>query len=149
MVSSRQAGLWVAIGAVYGLSLAVIGVMMAGGGHGTYLLLGLASAPVSLLGFGFSLAGPAILWGVIGALLADRRKKTPRQLLVGLMLLHYLGVVLVFFVGDYAEWKYFEKAWTTNPAVVVVGGSLYLAGQIVIWVCWLRAGSRPQLETEA
>lgn len=58
------------------------------------------------------------------------------------MLLHYLGVALVPFFDEFAEWKYFERVWEAYPLVVLVGGSLYLVGQIVIWFCWLGNETR-------
>lgn len=127
-------------GLLYGLGLTVIGVFMAGAGHGTYLLLGMAAAPLSFLGILFSIVGSPILWSAVGSLLSYASKNPQRQIVMAVMLLHYLGVLLLPFFGEYAEWKYFERVWGANPVVVLVGGSLYLAGQIVIWFCWFNAG---------
>jgi hypothetical protein len=127
-------------GFAYGLGLTVVGVFMAGAGHGTYLLLGVAAAPVSFWGILFSIVGPPILWGVVGSLLSHASKTPQRQIVVCVMLSHYLGIMLLPFFGDYVEGKYFERVWAANPAIVLMGGSLYLAGQVATWIYWIRAG---------
>ena len=127
-------------GLLYGLGLTSLGVFMAGAGHGTYLLLGVGSAPLSFLGFFVSLAGPPLLWTGIGGLLPYARKQPERRLLVIIILLHYLGVLLIPFFDEYAEWKNFEKAWGENPVIVLTGLSLYFVGQIMIWFYWFNTG---------
>lgn len=79
-----------------------------------------------------------MLWSAVGALLPYTGRKPQRQVHFDIMLLHYLGVALVPFFDEFAEWKYFERVWEAYPLVVLVGGSLYLVGQIVIWFCWFR-----------
>src|SRR5690349_8605622 len=130
------------LGLMYGLGLTVVGVFMAGAGHGTYLLLCVAAAPVSFLGPLFCIAGPPVFWTVMGFLLSHATETPQRQILVCLMLLHYLGVLLLPFFGDYVEGNYFEKVWLANPEIVLVGGSLYLAGQLATWVYWFKASTR-------
>ena len=128
-------------GLLYGLGLASIGVLMAGAGHGTYLLLGIASAPLSFFGFFVSLVGPPLLWTGIGGLLPYNHKQPQRRLLVSVILLHYLGVLLIPFFDQYAEWMYFEKAWGQHPVIVLTGLSLYFIGQIMIWFYWFKTGN--------
>ncbi|HKR12934.1 MAG TPA: hypothetical protein VJT15_12825 [Pyrinomonadaceae bacterium] len=113
---------------------------MAGAGHGTYLLLDVAAAPLSLLGILFSIAGPPILWGFVGFLLSHAGTTPHRRIVVGVMFLHYAGVMLLPFFGDDADGKYFERVWAASPAIVLMGGSLYLAGQVATWVYWFKAG---------
>ena len=118
----------------------VIGVLLTAAGHGTNLLLRIASAPVSFFGFVPSIVGPPLLWAVMSALLACAGAKPQRQILALVMFLHYFGVLLVPLFGEDGEGKYLERVWTVNPVAVLGGGSLYLAGQIVIWLYWSRAG---------
>ena len=141
-----QKGVSVTVGLAYGLGLTLTGSLLAGAGHGTYLLLGIASAPVSFLGFIPSIGGPPVLWSAVGALLPYTGRKPQRQVLFGIMLLHYLGVALVPFFDEFAEWKYFERVWEAYPVVVLMGGSLYLVGQIAIWFCWLGNETRDQIK---
>lgn len=127
-------------GLVYGLGLTVVGVFMAAAGHGTYLLLGVAAAPVSFLGILFSIVAPPILWGGVGFLLSHAGQQPQRQIVVCVMLLHYLGIILLPFFGHDVEAKYLDRVWVANPTIVLIGGSLYLAGQVAAWVCWSNAG---------
>ena len=130
------------VGLVYGLGLTIIGFFLAGAGHGTYILLRIASAPISLLGIVPSLAGAPIFWTAIGTLLPNSHKRPDRQILVGAMLLHYLSVLLVLFLDSHAEWTYFERVSGVYPLMVFAGGSLYLIGQIAVWLFWSRAASK-------
>jgi hypothetical protein len=132
-------------GLVYGLSLTGVGVLMAGAGHGTYLLLGAASAPLSLLGIPFSMVGPPLLWGVIGGLLSYSHKSPQRQILPAALALHYLGILSLLFFEGYSEEQYISKALEVNPVVVVLGTTLYLFGQVIIWLHWFRVGAGTKL----
>jgi hypothetical protein len=126
-------------GFLYGLALTCIGVFLAGAGHGTYLLLGIASAPISFLGIGFSFVGPPLLWSTVGALLPYTREQSIRQVFAIALLLHYVSLAFVPLFDIYAEAKYFYKVWTTHPLMVVVGLGLYLMGQVMIWLYWFIA----------
>lgn len=130
---------------MYGLSLTGVGVLMAGAGHGTYLLLGVASAPLSFLGITFSIVSPPLLWSMLGGLLPYFHKSPQRQILIAALVLHYLAILLLPFFGDYAEEKYLAKALEVNPVVVVLGIALYFFGQVVIWFYWFRAGTKIKL----
>ena len=120
-------------GVLYGLGLTSIGFLMTGAGHGTYILLGLASAPLSFFGFFESLAGPPLLWGLVGGLLPYTRKYRYRQIFVSIMLLHYLAVLVIPFFEEYGDWKYLKRVWDRNPVVVIIGFTLYVVGQSAIW----------------
>lgn len=131
------------VGFLYGLALSAIGFLMTGAGHGTYILLGVASAPLSFFGFYVSLAGPPVLWTAIGSRLPYRRQPQ-RRLVATVMLLHYLGVLLIPFFDQYAQWKNLERAWAENPGMVLAGLGLYCVGQITIWFYWFKIGrTRP------
>jgi hypothetical protein len=47
---------------------------------------------------------------------------------------------LVPFFDDYANGKYIEIAWQSNPVMIVAGVALYLVGQVAIWLYWLKQG---------
>jgi hypothetical protein len=132
-------------GLVYGLSLTGVGVLMAGAGHGTYLLLGVASAPLSFLGIPFSMVSPPLLWSVMGGLLSYSHKSPQRQILLAALALHYLAILLLPFFEGYAEEKYIAKALEVNPVVVGLGVTLYLLGQVIIWLYWFRVETKINL----
>ena len=127
------------VGFLYGLTLSAIGFLMTGAGHGTYILLGVASAPLSFFGFFASVAGPPVLWTAIGSLLPYPRQPQ-RRLVATVMLLHYLGVLLLPLFDHYADWEKFERAWGENPVMVIAGLGLYCLGQITIWFYWFKMG---------
>jgi len=94
-------------GAVYGVGLSVAGFYATGYGHGTYALLGLASAPLgaisSLLGLFVSpvfsygviaaLFAAPVLWGWIWSLLQPESPRRRQFLFV--ILLYYASVAVV------------------------------------------------------
>jgi hypothetical protein len=133
--------LWL-VGLIYGLSLAGVGLLMAGAGHGTYLLLGIASAPLSFLGIIFSLVSPPILWSAMWGLLPSTYKSPQRQVFVVALALHYVAILLVPFFKVYSEEKYILEALEVNPVVVGLGAALYLLGQVIIWLYWFRVGTK-------
>lgn len=125
------------LGAAYGIVLCGIGMMAAGAGHGTYIFVILASAPVWALtnagpiGVGISLLAIPVLWFVVGLLLNGKsRQKT--AVFLTIMLVHYASAVWLL-LADRQEWR------LTNQMLAVLGFSVYLLGQIVVW--WAFAGN--------
>lgn len=130
---------------MYGLSLTVVGVLMAGAGHGTYLLLGIASAPLSFLGIAVSIVSPPLLWSVLAGLLSYSHKSPQRQIFLAALALHYLAILLLPFFKGYAEEKYIAKTLEVNPVIAGLGVTLYLLGQVMIWLYWLRVRTKMKL----
>ena len=116
------------------MALSLIGFMLAAAGHGTYILLGIASAPLTLLrNFWLSLAGPPLLWAIIGGLLAYSSRRLHRRIVFIGLSFHYLGVALVSLIADFADREYIRRVWQLNSLMLVVGITLYVTGQISIW----------------
>ena len=90
------------VGFLYGLGLAAFGFMLLGAGHGTSLLLDIASAPLSFLGFVFPLLGPPIMWGVIGCLLGGS-SVFQRRVARLLVLVHYLSFAFIPLIETYPQ----------------------------------------------
>ena len=126
-------------GLAYGLGLAGFGVMLAGAGHGTGLLLDAASAPLSFCGFMFPLIGPPLMWSIVWWLLSYSHKSPQRHIVIIVMLLHYLSVLFVPFFESYSEEAYLVKMFKLYPSIVILAGVLYLSGQVAIWIYWFRA----------
>jgi len=129
------------IGLLYGLSLSAVGGLLTGAGHGTYILLGIASAPISFLGIIFSLVSPPLLWGVICGLLPYTSKNPQRRIFISVVVLHYASVPFVIFFDAYSDLKYLHKVWQAYPASIIAGVSLYFAGQVLIWTYYLSKNS--------
>lgn len=126
------------IGFLYGLGLAVIGILLTAAGHGTYFLLGIASAPVSFLGIIFSMAGPPIFWALVGVLLTYKTRTPQRLFFLCILAVHYASIPFILFFPQYAEEKYFDKVWQAHPTVVLLGALFYTLGQVFLWIYfWL------------
>jgi hypothetical protein len=138
------------IGFAYGISLSVIGTLLAAAGHGTYLLLGLASAPFGLLGITVSIVCPPFLWSAILLALSYAGKTRYRIIATTFLVVHYLGIILVFFDRDYMEVKYIRRIGRAYPVTLVMSFALYLAGEVAIWLCWctMRRQSNSTISVE-
>ena len=117
------------VGFLYGLGLALFGFMLLGAGHGTSLLLDIASAPLSFLGFVFPLVGPPIMWGVIGWLLGGS-SVFHRRIAFVIVLVHYLSFPLIPVIERYPQGEYLAKMFAYAPGFVVFSFSYYLLGQV-------------------
>jgi hypothetical protein len=124
---------FVVVGFLYGLMLSIIGLLVAGAGHGTYALIGAFSAPFGLLGIPVALLGAIILWSVLGLVLAASKMK----ILLFLMGIHYVGIILVLNTETYGDTEYFSKMFETNPSLIILGLVVYVVGQLLIWLRYL------------
>ena len=132
------------LGCLYGMSLTAVGILLTGAGHGTYVLLGIASAPLSFLGIISSFVSPPLLWTTLGGLLAYSSKVPQRQIVAVALGLHYAAILLVPFFHDYADRKYIERSWQANPVMITAGAALYVLGQVAIWLYWVKQGQKRQ-----
>ena len=140
VVTAKRFLLLLMLGGLYGAILSCIGFMLAGAGHGTYLMLAIASAPLSLLGGVWFFVAPPLLWTVVGSFLAYTSRIPQRQIVLFILSLHYLSGLLAWFVADYGDLKYFERVWQVNPLMLLGVIAFYMFGQISIWTYWLKQG---------
>ena len=148
MVKIISRGKLTLAGLLYGLSLASIGLLEAGAGHGSYLLLGIAAAPLSFGGIRFSLIAPLILWTTVGCFLSSTYKSPQRQIFVLLLGLHYFAVPFVSLFRLYSDPVYIAEAWKYNPLMLVLGFAVYLLGQVMLWLLWFRFGKTSATDGE-
>jgi hypothetical protein len=125
-------------GALYGIVLCTVGVMAAGGGHGTYIFLTLASAPVIILGVVVSLLAAPILWFVVGWLLNDKNKQK-KIFFLAIMSVYYISAGFLL-IDRREEWQYMGQLWKVAPLLVTAGWAWYLTGQIVVWIIFFKNG---------
>jgi len=133
--------LFLLVGIVYGAALAFVGFMLAGVGHGSYLLLFVAAAPFSFVGFWPMFIFPLLMWGIVGWLLGSS-SRFEQRLAVGITLFHYVSVALGLYVLMSPVGEFVLKMFQYDYWSAVIGTSIYLLGQILIWVGWL---TRPRL----
>ena len=128
--SIRSAFCWTIIGLAYGSVLASFSFLSAGFGHGTYVLMGLCSSPISLIQDVFvSLFSIPLLWGLLGTLLGLASYRAGRVVFLILIAAHYSALAIILCVGNFADWSYVPRA----PLLVWPGFVIYLVGQIALW----------------
>ncbi len=116
-------------GLFYGMGLSIFGFLAAGSGHGTYVLLGLASSVFAALGVLAALIAPPLLWAWIWGLMQTRRR-----LFVIAVIAHYAGAVAVLAGTDFGDREHLASAWETHRLLIASGFAWYLGGQILMWV---------------
>lgn len=125
-------------GVAYGIGLVMLGVMLAGGGHGTSLMLDVASAPLGFIVPWTTLLGPPIIWGFIWWMLAQPKASSLRKPVPYVLALHYLSLLAIPYVNLYDENAYLRKVFSLYPTTVIVSVLYYLFGQLLAWYFWFR-----------
>jgi len=133
-------------GFLYGLVLAGIGLMAAGAGHGTYVLLGLYASPLSLMqNIALAIFGSPVLWCIIGGLLAGTGKRGWTIIFLVAMLTHYVSLPWVLMDGNtFGDWEYVAKVWW----FVLLGIGVYVVGQVILWIVFLSELFTTRMPTE-
>ena len=116
-------------------------VLLAGGGHGTYVPLSLVASPTLVvatlpkIGEGLFWTGIAVapaFWGLIAWIVAGRPSPSVRYSVFVLLALHYAGAARLYLSADERPERFGEMLRAAPSWVLVVIG-LYIAGQVVIW----------------
>lgn len=120
-------------GGVWGTTIFGISVLLAGAGHGVFALLGLFSAPISLLG----VTAAWLSCVPLGAALAIC---APRREFPAVALVHYLAVIAVMTLTEFADWQQLSVLPTEYAVAFFVGLGVYIVGQVFLWRVWVAAG---------
>src|SRR5581483_11608179 len=105
-------------GLLYGILLAITGLLATGVGHGTYVLIGIFSAPVGFLGIIIALVSPPLVWAIIGWMLSKADHPKYRIIFIVIMAVHYLSLWPMLTREPYGDWEYFDKMWQARPVIV-------------------------------
>ena len=123
----------VAILFAYGAVLAVLGVTVAGAGHGSYLLIWLAGSPFSILGVPAAIIASVLQWGLLA--LVQRMLWTKFRVVIGFLVLHY--IVAAFFLfrysGEVSDWEYLRRSPYGVHLTFALGLTWYVIGQCFVW----------------
>lgn len=148
----RRVAFIIGVAVLYGVILAASGMLMAGSGDGSYVLLGFYSAPISALGYvlylfekpGVLLAviGTPLLWAVAGIFgtIADRTKR--RVCLGAFLIAHYSGAILVSLQTEpYGNWRKLHEQWgfAACKVIIIFSLTIYLLGQMWLWRQFFRS----------
>ena len=122
-----------AVCVVYGIVLCAMGVLVAGFGHGSYMLIGLAGAPFSFLGIPISIAAALTQWMLLVAV--GQRLSTSKAFYVAFLMLHYVSALLLLSLpsSKYADWSYVGSLPQSLRLLLLLGFSWYLLGQVFLW----------------
>jgi hypothetical protein len=116
-------------GLVYGIGLSFLGAWAAGWGHGSYVLLILASSPFAALGGSVAILTPPFMWGGVWALLQARLRQ--RGVLVAVISVYYASAALLIAVSPFDEnWNNFWSALRLHSLIIAGGFLWYLVGQV-------------------
>jgi hypothetical protein len=129
-------------GAAYGLCLTVLGWLIAGFGHGSYLPIGVAASPLSLVEVRIALFAPVLVWALLGILLYNARHGCKRTFLFAIVL-HYLGNISLFAIEPYSELESLHRSIESLGIFVSLFALVYTLGQIIMWHNFLKS-SRAQ-----
>lgn len=133
------------IGFAYGFGLMVLSIGAAGFGHGTYVLMGLSSAPLSILSLLprgdfrvlIALLGTPVLWLLIGFLLGLSPSLRRVRCVLVVMAVHYSTALLLLLPASHSEfsdWSYVPKV----QGVFIMGIVFYVIGQAFVWLAFFR-----------
>jgi hypothetical protein len=140
MTGSRRG--WALVGFVFGCALVVFGFGAAGAGHGSYLLLALSAAPVSLMP-GPGLFAAPFWWAWVGWLLKQRQS----VLLIVALAIHTVCAALILLFGTLAEpgaeqWESWHRVERVMPTWIWSGIVAYSVGLIAAWVHAVKEARR-------
>jgi len=111
------------------LGLVFVGYAFTGAGHGSDFFGAALLAPFST-SEGFSMLG-LVLWPLVGTLLAFRRFRSLQIAAAGILILHYLGILILSFQTD---WYDVGRVWHSMRPIVAAFILVYLGSQIFMWV---------------
>ena len=128
----RKRIIFAAVGLAYGLALAFWSALMSGGGHFNLPVV-LFISPIRL---------GLLLWPLWGFLSVKFDSLLFKALFLGTMAAHYAGILFYIFDPDNSD-GYWFRIGMNDPTFVLFPASavtLYLAGQLFLWVRFLRDG---------
>jgi hypothetical protein len=124
------------IGFGHGSILGGIGFLLAGAGHGTFVFIGVFSAPVGLTqNVLVALFSVSTLWAIMALLAASSDRWRVRLIFLCVMSSHYLSLPAILSApSKFADWTYMKKL---SPAAIGVAFGIYGAGELALWTLFL------------
>jgi hypothetical protein len=127
-------------GLVYGAALAGLAIIAAGAGHGTYLPMGVSSAPLGFFGVLAAAWGAPLLWGGVGALLHWVPRGSRKRIVMLALAVHYASALALMMSPSFGDWAYVLRSMPAIGTIMAVWAATYVIGQFVIWRSTLRTG---------
>jgi|SRR5579884_1364257 len=122
--------MYLGLGLGYGQILWGLGFVATGAGHGCYVLIGLAAAPLSLAGsIPVAFVAPLFWWGLVGWAAGQSYNRYWFALLLFLMLAHYASLPWVLTApSPFADWRMLPKV----KPVAYQAFAIYATGQFAL-----------------
>jgi hypothetical protein len=145
------------VGFAYGCALLALGFILAGAGHGTFVFIGLFSAPVGLAqNVPMALLALSSLWAIMAVLAGSSDRWRLRLVFLCVMCSHYFSLPWILSGrSKFADWEYMKKipdGWIGLALGVYGAGQLALWGLFLVRVFRRRLpaddGAQPQFEQE-
>ncbi len=125
--SSSLAGL--IVGLVYAVVYLALAFGAAGAGHGTGIFF------AAILPYGLGL----LFFPFVGSLLGNLKSSRSRVLFLSAAAIHYALVIYYLHLDWIHDLSYVEKMWRYSPGAILLPAALYLFGQVIIWVFFIRS----------
>ena len=129
----------VALFFLYGIVLVLWALYLAGGGHGSFLLFDVASAPFLVPGLQYGAFLAPFQWGILAILL--RHWRHGATFAIAFLILHYADAGFALHFRLDPEDSNFGRLDGMLPGftIYLVAGFLwYLGGQILLWIIALK-----------
>jgi len=122
-----------AAGGLYGATLTGGAVVACGGGHGTYIVLGIVSAPLGFLSIWSAFVFAPLLWASL-FFVASASAKHSRFMATAALLTHYVAAAVLITRSEFGDWTHFQKVYRSAPGIIVEPLAIYVAGQLCLWL---------------
>jgi hypothetical protein len=118
-------------GLLYGTFLIALGLLAAGFGHGTYVVIGLVSAPCGLTqNARLAILGGPLFWSACAAAAAGARRWAWRTTFLLVMCAHYVSLPWVLGgPSGFSDWQCVPRVKDTFWQAI----ALYALGQAALW----------------
>jgi hypothetical protein len=128
-MSKKKRLAYIVAGFLYGLLLVVLGFFPSGGDRGTYIFISLAAFP-----YGLGL----LFWPAEAYLAADSESAFSNNLLIAVLLTHYVVLYLYLQSSWAAELPRIELSYDSAPETMLLPLVMLIAWQVFVWVAIVR-----------
>jgi hypothetical protein len=123
----------VAAASLYGVAVTGGAVVACGGGHGTYVVLGIVSAPLGFCGVWSAIVFAPLLW-VSLFFVASGPARHNRLIATAALLTHYLAATVLITRSEFGDWTDFQAVYGSVPRIIIEPLAIYIAGQLALWL---------------
>jgi hypothetical protein len=120
-----------AAGGLYGTVLTGGAVEACGGGHGTYVVLAIVSAPLGFLSV-FAVVYTPLMWASL-FFVASASAKHNRFMAAAALLTQYIAATVLIMQSEFGGRADFWAVYSTAPRIIIEPLAIYIVGQVFLW----------------